>query len=515
MFKLTTLRSSILLALLSATTAGGALAENSSHSYSIVDTNQSTCYSETGVMQQCPTLGDATYGQDSQYQGVKASYTDNNDATITDNNTDLMWTKSTDTNGDGRITAADKMTYDEAHEYAQSLTLAGYSDWRVPSIKELYSLMMFDGQDPSGVNGYKGDITLVPFIDSRTFDYNAGDTQSGERLIDGQYMSSTKYVSTTMHSKGETIFGVNFTDGRIKGYENHNPHGAGGKTFYIQLVRGNTAYGQNDFVDNKDGTVTDNATGLIWQQGDSGLGMNFAAALNYCETLDLAGGDDWRLPNIKELQSIVDYSRSPDTTGSAAIAPLFYTSTISNEAGDKDFANFWSSTTHASSNSRYNGRAGAYIAFGRSLGNMDGWVDVHGAGSQRSDPKTGDASRYANGHGPQGDAIRINNYVRCVSGGDIVKVENPEQESRQGDTFTLTGNEKGINDMPGKRATQKESKSQQRAMGNPISMMDRNGDNKLSRDEVRGPLLDDFSRIDRNSDGYISQDELPKRPPNR
>jgi hypothetical protein len=41
-------------------------------------------------------------------------------------------------------------------------------------------------------------------------------------------------------------------------------------------------------------------------------------------------------------------------------------------------------------------------------------MDVHGAGAQRSDPKTGDASDYPQGHGPQGDVIRINNYVRCV-----------------------------------------------------------------------------------------------------
>ncbi len=48
------------------------------------------------------------------------------------------------------------------------------------------------------------------------------------------------------------------------------------------------------------------------------------------------------------------------------------------------------------------------------MGFMDFWQDVHGAGAQRSDPKDGDPSLYPNGNGPQGDAIRINNYVRCV-----------------------------------------------------------------------------------------------------
>ena len=40
--------------------------------------------------------------------------------------------------------------------------------------------------------------------------------------------------------------------------------------------------------------------------------------------------------------------------------------------------------------------------------------DVHGAGAQRSDPKIGDPDDYPYGHGPQGDVIRIYNYVRCV-----------------------------------------------------------------------------------------------------
>lgn len=53
------------------------------------------------------------------------------------------------------------------------------------------------------------------------------------------------------------------------------------------------------------------------------------------------------------------------------------------------------------------GRIRARHAFGA-------WIDVHGAGCQRSDPKTGSPDDYPTGYGPQGDAIRIDNYVRCV-----------------------------------------------------------------------------------------------------
>ena len=44
------------------------------------------------------------------------------------------------------------------------------------------------------------------------------------------------------------------------------------------------------------------------------------------------------------------------------------------------------------------------------------WRDVHGAGSQRSDPKSGDPKAYPTGHGPQGDAIHIYNHLRLRQG---------------------------------------------------------------------------------------------------
>ncbi len=53
------------------------------------------------------------------------------------------------------------------------------------------------------------------------------------------------------------------------------------------------------------------------------------------------------------------------------------------------------------------------------MGYMEGsWQDVHGAGAQRSDPKAGDPADWPYGHGPQGDAIRIYNFVRLVRGAE-------------------------------------------------------------------------------------------------
>ena len=370
--------------------------------YPIVDTGQTTCYNNSGAIS-CPQPGEAFYGQDAQHAGNQSSYVDNGDGTVTDLNTGLMWQQA----------YSGKMTWGDALAGAEAFSLAGYDDWRLPTIKELYSLIDFSGIDPSGWNGSTSN--LVPFIDTDYFDFEYGDTSAGERIIDAQYWSSTEYVGTTMGDI-PTTFGVNFADGRIKGYGRMNPSG-GEMTQFVRYVRGNTDYGVNNFVDNSDGTITDNATGLMWAGDDSGAGLNWEEALAWVEAQNAAnhlGYSDWRLPNAKELQSIVDYNRSPYTTGSAAIDPLFNATAITNEAGQTDYPSYWSSTTHANWTDTP-GAFGVYVAFGRAMGYMHGsWTDVHGAGAQRSDPKSGDPAGWPTGHGPQGDAIRIYNYVRLV-----------------------------------------------------------------------------------------------------
>lgn len=65
----------------------------------------------------------------------------------------------------------------------------------------------------------------------------------------------------------QTAFGVNFADGRIKGYGIENPRGV--MQQFVRYVRGNPDYGKNLFKDNGDGTINDEATGLMWMQIDS------------------------------------------------------------------------------------------------------------------------------------------------------------------------------------------------------------------------------------------------------
>jgi hypothetical protein len=410
---------------------------NPNLTYPIVDTAQGKCYDNNTEIS-CSQS--SFYGQDAQYTGNTPSYTLNADGlTVNDNVTGLIWQRSPDTNGDGALNKSDKLTMAQSQALPATLNAAnfgGYSDWRLPTIKELYSLIDFRGTDPSGA----GTMTLIPFIDTTYFQFAYGDSNSGERTIDSQYASSTLYVNQSFQG-GEKLFGVNFADGRIKGYDLTMPGGAE-KTFFVICVRGNNQYGINAFVDNGDQTITDNASGLMWAKTDSGIGMNWQDALAWVQTQNAAnylGHNDWRLPEIKELQSILDYSRSPDTTNSASIDPIFSSSQITNEANQTDYPFYWTGTTHTGSNG--GGETADYLAFGRATGYMNNsWVDVHGAGAQRSDPKSGDASQFPQGRGPQGDAIRINNYVRLVRGGNVTLTPNGNANStRPSMTVESTG----------------------------------------------------------------------------
>ncbi len=381
-----------------------------------------------------PKKGDTFYGQDAQHIYNEMSYTDNGDGTISDNNTGLMWQKGYKV-----------LNYEQALEEVATLNKEDkYNDWRLPSIKELYSIMNFHGEDIV-IDGTKSEnAKFVPFINTNYFDFEYG--SNGERIIDTQLLSSSVYTSTTMGG-AETVFGLNVADGRIKGYGMYMRGKL--KPFTVRFVRGNEAYGSNRFIDNEDNTISDEATGLMWAKEDSKEGMNWEDALAYVQNLNewqYLGYSDWRLPNAKELHSIVDYSRSPDATDSPAISPLFNVSQIFVEDGSINYPEYWTSTTHKNMGSIV-GAYAVYISFGESMGflpvrderqdlsgstpppppsspeNMSGSSnsnteyyldDVHGAGAQRSDPKNGDPSIYPHGKGPQGDVVRVYNYIRVV-----------------------------------------------------------------------------------------------------
>lgn len=352
------------------------------NNYLQIATGQTTLYDNDGAVITGLTDENALYGQDANYlKGVEMSYSDNGDGTITDLNTGLMWEK---------VPSSNTFTWQQAVDYTADLVLSDYDDWRMPSCKELYSISNFD-------SGW-------PYLDADYFTLASGGITKDE-----QYWSSNYYVGVTVDGGSNAAMGVNHVTGHIKAYTATGTGPVGGK--YVRAVRGGD-YGTNHYLDNGDGTIIDTATGLMWTQADNGAGLDWENALAYAENSVFAGYGDWRLPNVKELQGIVDYSYSPTATDAskvgAAINPLFSCSPIINEAGNSDYGYYWTSTS-AHFNSREPYYYAWYVAFGAAV-DLEG-EDHHGAGAVRFDTK------YEGG--PLGeDGARFYNYVRLVRDDD-------------------------------------------------------------------------------------------------
>jgi hypothetical protein len=411
--------------------------------YVQIATGQVDTYGENGEILNNLKPGDSLYGQDADYlKGKKMAYVKNGDGTTTDKNTGLMWEE---------IPTTDGFDLQGAKDYAENLKLGGYDDWRLPTAKELYSISDFS-------EGW-------PYLNTNYFSLvNNEHVDKSE-----QYWADNKYVGHTEEGQYAAAFGVNHATGHIKAYPGEAPEGGGdlkgpppgnqkpqgeegenrnenrpprpsennnqgqqgqegdkreenrppppngnserpqGNPMlkHVRAVRGNS-YGINDFLDNGDETITDKATGLMWSKSDSQKGVDWKNALVYAQESDLAGYTDWRLPNVKELQGIVDYDYAPGAKDSdldrAAINPIFNISEIKNENNDKDYPYFWSSTSARFQQGRPYYYAW-YVAFGRAV-NPTG-LDFHGAGAVRFDTK------HENGPASEGGE-RYYNYVRLV-----------------------------------------------------------------------------------------------------
>lgn len=364
----------------------------------VVDTGQNQAYDSNGNVIS-PQAGEAFYGQDVDYHSAGFLFTDNGDGTVRDNNTELTWQQTP---------SAEKYTWQVGQDYCEALELAGQDDWRAPSLKELISIEDFS-------QGW-------PYIDTDYFSF--GDEEIGKQL---QFWSSNDYKVGTTHGGAASAFGLNYGTGHIKAYpsgdgmegagevptdgspvgtdtssdippppDGEAPGGGGNVAAkFVRCVRGD-AYAVNEFIDNGDGTISDLATGLMWMQTDSGEGKDWENALAYAENLEHAGYSDWRLPNVKELQSIVDYSGVYP-----AIDANFF------QVTDID-AYFWTSTSAFFSNASEEAQKrywAWYVAFGYAVDKEGN--DSHGAGAVRYDTKVEG--------GPSGeDAERVYNYARAV-----------------------------------------------------------------------------------------------------
>jgi hypothetical protein len=280
---------------------------------SLPDTGQVTSHTET-------------FGEDSDYIINPPAYTKLDAsgkvldacatewAMVRDNVTGLIWEVKTD---DGSIhdkddkydwekdQAGDLDAYIDFIDKLNSGEFGGYNDWRLPTVKELTLLVNRDNS---------------PTINTAYFPNTE---------------PSLYWSSTTNAGNINRAWGVHFLYGYSYGAGEPNDKST---SYHVCATRGEKV--ANDFEDNeKDMVVIDWSTKLMWQKlevtDDDGevRAMTWEEALKYCETLDLAGYDDWRLPNVNELQSIVDHEK----TG-PAIDTTFFEHTPD--------AIYWSSTTY-------------------------------------------------------------------------------------------------------------------------------------------------------------------------
>jgi len=309
----------------------------------VPDTGQNKCY-DNSVIIPCPSIGQPFYGQDASYATNPASYTKldingsilSDSATswvmVRDNVTGLVWEEKQNmdnvannanpddadntftwynsdpnTNGGNSGNFGSGANTENFLKALNNARFGGYSDWRLPSMKELTELTNRDASYPCFDQFYFPNTkSSSNWSDTDTFNYWTSDT----------YRWTVSRAWT-----------MNFS------YGNGRDTDKSTASRFVRAVRGGQSVPVNRYVIS-DGTVTDTFTGLIWQQNAPTTAMTWKDALAYCEGLSLAGNSDWRLPNINELNSLVDYAQY-----NLAINPA--NSSISSDAL------YWSSTTVA------------------------------------------------------------------------------------------------------------------------------------------------------------------------
>jgi hypothetical protein len=196
---------------------------------------------------------------------------------VLDNNTGLVWEVKSPQKGDVNYTA-DRYTWEQAGTaYIDKLNknkYGGFSDWRLPNKDELRSIIDYGRTGPA--------------LDPRYFPGCQSDF----------YWTSVPY-----NMQKPFVWGIFLGLGSGICYSPVSER-------FVIAVRGgyDRRFGQADqtrFQDNADGTVTDSLTGLMWQKGENER-MDWYSALKNCREMRLAGHSDWRLPNLKELNSILN-----------------------------------------------------------------------------------------------------------------------------------------------------------------------------------------------------------------
>ena len=282
----------------------------------VPDTGQTACYDDAGNIISCPSAGLPFYGQDGNYTINPMSFTKLNAAgkampadesawvMVRDNVTGLIWEVKQDkdgvenyvnphdadnvytwydsnpaTNGGNAGTPGQGTDTEDFINALNTDRYGGYNDWRLPTARELESIIDCGTLFPAP------SINATFFPNTAASWYRSSTTMADEITVPidvsffyglGVYYFSKAYAYSARAVRGEGV----------------------GKPLNVQ----------------KNGTVTDPESGLMWQQAAPAGTFNWQQALDYAESLSLAGHQDWRLPTIKELQTIANFTGDPAFT---------------------------------------------------------------------------------------------------------------------------------------------------------------------------------------------------------
>jgi hypothetical protein len=203
----------------------------------------------------------------------------------------FWWDGHTTSAGDqGSVSATCGGIRNDTYSFVRAVNgeaLCGFTDWRLPTVEELRTIS----------------------------DYSAG--TYGDGIWNLSYFPNTKpnyHWTSDLTGNTPWLFAGGYSSNSTPGtYSN-----------YVRLVRGGTTSSGARFTDNNDGTITDGRTHLMWKRCSEGqswddtgkactgspAALSWQTALSTAEAASFAGKSDWRLPNIKELASILDRSHS-------------------------------------------------------------------------------------------------------------------------------------------------------------------------------------------------------------
>jgi len=198
------------------------------------------------------------------------------DGSFRDKDNTYYWYDSNPETNEGKAGNDDVMNTENYISQLNEYRLGCHNDWRMPTLSELATLINFGKTSPSAFQDYFPHMQAL------------------------YYWSSTSYSAYPSHA-----ICIDFSIGKDQYQDKDN------KRHYVRAVLGLKRSGQEKrYIEKSGNIIVDTHTGLIWAIRPTLEKKNFKDAVLFCENLILNGNDQWRLPTISELRSILDYNFS-------------------------------------------------------------------------------------------------------------------------------------------------------------------------------------------------------------